>query len=546
MDAMSSTHVRAVRPATAEAPVPVVDPSIIAAYLDDASGFGPGRAAGVVRIHDEAEASAFLRQIAGSEVRVLPQAARSSVTGGAVPRGEVVLSVERLTEIGAVEARLGGGRVRAGAGVRLFDLQRAVAEQGCYYPPVPTYQEAMIGGTVATNAGGAATFKYGVTRQWVHAIRVLLFNGDLLAIERGEVLAAPGEDFVIALTDGRELRVPVPGYDLPRLKKMSAGYYASDPLDLVDLFIGSEGTLGLVTEVTADLVTLPPATVTGLVFQESLAGALDLGAALRTAASRARDRGDPRGPDVRAIELMDGRCLDLLREHGDTSRLRITVPGPASSALLFEMELPEPVTDDEAQAALARLFDGEAVADDPLSRMFSILRHHDALDDLELAFPGDRDRADALLEFREAVPKRVNEILAGIRRDHPEVEKVGGDLIVPPDRVPEMMRVYESGFSSRQLDFLVWGHLSDGNLHPNAIPRDRREVAAGFDALMEFADEAVRLGGCPLSEHGVGRNPVKQEMLRRFLGDDAIAAMRAVKTALDPEARFAPGVLFTP
>ncbi len=543
---MSSRHIRAVRPATVSPPPPVVDPSIVEAYLEDASGFGPGRAAGVVRAHNEAEAAAFLRQIAGSKVCVLPQAARSSVTGGAVPRGEVVLSVEALGEIGAVESRLGGGRVRVGAGVRLLDLQRAVEEQGCYYPPVPTYQEAMIGGTVATNAGGAATFKYGVTRQWVHAIRVLLFNGDLLAIERGQILAAPGEDFVIELSDGRKLHVPVPGYALPRLKKVSAGYYASDPLDLVDLFIGSEGTLGLVTEVTADLVTLPPATLTALVFQRSLENGLDLGAALRSAASRARDHGDPRGPDIRAIEFMDGRCLDLLREQGDTSRLRIAVPGEADAALLLEMELPVPLTDDEAQMALARLWDGEATDDGPLSRLVSILRDHDALEHLELAFPEDRARADALLEFREAVPKRVNEILAGLRRDHPGIEKVGGDLIVPPDRIPEMMRFYESGFSCRGLDFLVWGHLSDGNFHPNAIPRDREQVASGFDALLEFADEAVRLGGCPLSEHGVGRNPVKQEMLRRFLGDHAIAAMRAVKGALDPEGRFAPGVLFAP
>ena len=180
---MSSTRIRAIKPAATTPPPPVVDPSIVEAYLEDASGVGPGRAAGVVRVRDEAEAAAFLMDTVGSEVRVLPQAARSSVTGGAVPQGEVVLSVEALTEIGRVETRIGGGRVRAGAGVRLVDLQRAVAERGCYYPPVPTYQQAMIAGTVATNAGGAATFKYGVTRQWVHAIRVLLFNGDLLAID---------------------------------------------------------------------------------------------------------------------------------------------------------------------------------------------------------------------------------------------------------------------------------------------------------------------------------------------------------------------------
>ena len=92
----------------------------------------------------------------------------------------------------------------------------------------------MIGGTTSTNAGGAATFKYGVTRQWVHGLRVLLFNGDVLEIERGQAVARPGDAFRIRLSGGEELSAPVPDYPLPDLKKVSAGYHASDPLDLVD------------------------------------------------------------------------------------------------------------------------------------------------------------------------------------------------------------------------------------------------------------------------------------------------------------------------
>jgi D-lactate dehydrogenase (cytochrome) len=544
---MSSSRIRAHAPRQVTPPDPVVDESIVEAYLEDSSGVEPGRAAGVVRAHDEAEAAAFLRATVGSEIRVLPQAARSSVTGGAVPRGEVVVSVEAFNEIGPVERRIGGGRVRAGAGVRLIDLQRHVAGHDCYYPPVPTYQEAMIGGTASTNAGGPATFKYGVTREWVHGLRVLLFNGDVLEIERGQTVAEPGEDFVVVLSDGTELHVPVPGYRLPPLKKISAGYYASDPLDLIDLFVGSEGTLGLITEVTVDLVTLPSSVVTGLVFLKSTRAALELGDALRAAAASAWSTGDPLGPEIRAIEIMDGNSLDLLREHGDTSRLRVRVPEHGRAALLFETELPERLSNDDAQEILGRFLEEQTAGEDgPLLRLFSILGRHGALDDLDFAFPEDRARAAALHEFRESIPKRVNEILGGIRKDHPSIKKVGGDLIVPVDRLAEMMRFYEEGFARRGLDFVIWGHLSDGNLHPNAIPRDDNDVATGLEALLEFADEAVRLGGCPLSEHGVGRNPIKQEMLRRFLGDDAIAAMRAVKGALDPEARFAPGVLFTP
>jgi D-lactate dehydrogenase (cytochrome) len=211
------------------------------------------------------------------------------------------------------------------------------------------------------------------------------------------------------------------------------------------------------------------------------------------------------------------------------------------------MEIPESVTNDRAQELLAGLLEGRAEPPDgPLMRLFRILMEHDALEDLEFAFPEDRSRSDALKEFREAVPKRINELLAARRRSVEGVKKVGGDLIVPTEHLEEMLRLYEEGFRNRGLRFAIWGHVSDGNLHPNAIPEDARQVELGYDALLEFAAEAKRRGGCPLSEHGVGRNPVKQEMLRRFVGGAGIESMKAVKQALDPEWRFAPGVLFRP
>jgi D-lactate dehydrogenase (cytochrome) len=416
-----------------------------------------------------------------------------------------------------------------------------VGQAGCYYPPVPTYHEAMIGGTASTNAGGAATFKYGVTRHWIHGLRLLLFNGDLLEIERGEAVARPGESFCIRLTDGRELAVPVPDYRLPDLKKISAGYHASDPLDLVDLFVGSEGTLGLITAVTVDLAPKPPAVVMGLVFLRDEPGAFDLAVALRKAAQQARQRADGAGPDIRAIEWLDPGCLEILRRHGDARRLRIRLPDDARAGLLFEMELAEATNNEQARERLAAALNGGGTErDDGLSRLFRILRFNDAVDDLEFAFPEDGRRHKALPELREAVPQRVSEMLS----QRSGVYKSAGDLIVPFERLREMMRIYEEGYERRGLEYAVWGHLGDANLHPNALPRDEAEGRRGTEALLEFAEQATRRGGCPLSEHGVGRNPIKQRMLRDFLGEGAIKQMRRIKSALDPDGRFAPGVLF--
>jgi len=515
--------------------------------LQDASGSGPGHAAGLVTPESEAEAAAFLSDPAWGRVPVLPQAARSSVTGGAVPRGEIVLSVERLTAIGPVERRPGGGAsVTCGAGVRLADLQAELASRGWYYPPVPTYQQALLGGTVSTNAGGAATFKYGATRRWVRGLRVLLWNGDRLELERGRVLAPPGRTFGLQHSDGSRVDVPVPAHRLPDLPKISAGYFAADPLDLVDLFIGAEGTLGLITAVTLDLVALPAGVLVGLAFVPDAQAALRLGAALARAAAAGRAAGDPRGPDVRAVEWLDRASLDLLRAGGDARARRVELPPADASAVLFELELHEASwTDDaildELEATLQARAGRSASAP---ARLFALLAEHDAIEHLALALPGDAARRRALTELREAVPMRVGELLARRARDGADVRKVGGDLIVPPERLAEMVALYEEGFARRGLEHAIWGHLADGNLHPNALPRDAGETARGFAALLEFADAAIARGGCPLSEHGVGRNPLKQELLRRFVGSAAIARMREIKRVLDPHARFAPGVLF--
>jgi len=537
--------IRAHRPPTVPPPPLIDDPEILEGYLEDASGAGPGRASGLVRPESEAEAAAFLRLARERGSSVLPQAARSSLTGGAVPHGEVVVSTERLTDCDGLGRWSSGARWRAGPGVRLRELQADLAARGFYYPPVPTYDEAMLGGTISTNAGGAATFKYGATRRWIHGLRVLLFNGDLLLIERGESQARPGEVFRIGLSDGAELRVPAPRYRLPELKKLSAGYHAADPLDLVDLFVGAEGTLGLISGATIEVVPLPPAVLTGVVFLPSTPRALALAAALRDAALAARRGRDPLGPDVRAIEWLDGESLQILRRSGAARRLRVELPVEAGGALLFELELPRPLGAAAAQDLVAASFEQRpACADHPVLRLCAILGDHGALDALELAWPGDERRRGELTELREAVPRCVAEILTERRRTGGGVEKVGGDLIVPCERLPEMVEVYREGFRRRGLEFALWGHVADGNLHPNALPNDADEVRRGFDALLEFGAEAARRGGSPLSEHGVGRNAVKQELLRRFLGDGALAEMRRIKLALDPDRRFAPGVLF--
>jgi D-lactate dehydrogenase (cytochrome) len=214
-------------------------------------------------------------------------------------------------------------------------------------------------------------------------------------------------------------------------------------------------------------------------------------------------------------------------------------------ALLVSLELPAGTTSARAYEDIGTARDPDA-PDGPLRRFCRLLDAAGVLDDVEVAVPGDEMRANQLLAVREAVPAAVNQRVGRAKRSiDSRIEKTAADMVVPFDRLEELLTAYETGFGARGLDFAIWGHVSDGNLHPNVIPRSVADVESGKAAIIELGREAIRLGGAPLAEHGVGRNRVKQRLLEQLYGMDGIDAMRAVKLAIDPEWKLSPGVLFT-
>jgi D-lactate dehydrogenase (cytochrome) len=511
------------------------DADLLASHLEDAAHFPGGHADGLVAPATEADVA---NAIAAART-VLPIGAQSSLTGGATPMGELLLSTARMSQVELV----GPDRVRVQAGVPLAALDAALEQAGRWYPPAPTYTGAFVGGTIATNAAGAATFKYGATRDWVEALTVVLATGDVLDIERGAVRAHRDGYFDLQLHEGT-VRVPVPSYRMPGVRKLSAGYFAAPGMDLVDLFVGSEGTLGVVTTATLRVLPRRPAICLAFVPFTDRTAALELVARLRTASEATWQSSDARGIDVSAIEYMDARCLSLLREEGADRELGVAIPVTACLALLVTLELPPGLPAERAFDEIGSAADADA-PDTPLVRFSRLLAGAGVLDVAQLAVPGDRTRALQLLAVREAVPAAVNRRvgLAKLNID-PRIEKIAADVVVPFDRCAELMDVGDAEFGRRGLDGASWGHLSDGNLHPNVVPRSVADVEPGKAAVLEIGRAAVRLGGAPLAEHGVGRNLIKQQHLRELYGEQGIADMRAVKRALDPGWKLAPGVLF--
>jgi D-lactate dehydrogenase (cytochrome) len=491
------------------------DPGAIAPFLQDAARTPGGHAPAVFLPRTEGEVAWALRE----GPAVLPVGAQSSLTGGATPFGEWVLSLARMDSIGAV----GDDGVRAGAGVALSSLEEALRPRGLFYPPVPTFHGALVGGVCSTNAAGAATFKYGSTRDWVRALTVVLASGEVLDLARGGCRARDGR-FEILRADGSRLDVPAPSYAMTRVAKRSAGYHAEPEMDLVDLFVGSEGTLGVITEAVLALRRAPARLLVWAAFAGE-AQALDAVMRLRAAAIEARSGGT--GLDVASIVSVDARCLELLREDGLDREHGVPLPPEARAALLFAVESETGPLDDDAAGRIEDLC-GRGLAGPTL-----------------VAPSGDDRRAAALLAMREGVPLAVNRRIKAAQRDHPSVHKIAGDVIVPIGRLAEAMAIYRACFARRGLDHALWGHASDGNIHANAIPRSGADVGAGEEAVAEIGEAVLAMGGCPMSEHGVGRDPVKQALLRRLYGDEGIAQMRATRRAFDPAGKLSPGVLFS-
>ena len=454
--------------------------------------------------------------------------------------GETILSTSRLKGIEII----GHDRVRVHAGVSIAELDRELAGAGKYYPPAPTFDGAFAGGTIATNAAGAATFKYGSTRKWVEALTVVLASGDVLDIERGMTRAHDDGHFDLHLAAGA-IRVEIPRYRPPGVAKVSAGYWCEPALDFIDLFIGSEGTLGIVTAATVRVLPTRPAFCLAFVPFRDRSRCLQFVGRLRQAAQQTWCDRDPRGIDVSAIEHMDARSLAIVREDGIDRANGLTIPAGTSIALLVTLELPTGTSAERAYEEIgrARSFDAP---DTPLVRFTAMLDEAGVLNDVEIAVPGDQARAAQLLAVREGVPAAVNARVGRAKQTRDaRIEKTAADMIVPFPMLERLLSRYDDEFATRGLDVAVWGHISDGNVHPNVIPRSHEDVESGKAAILSLAREVMQMGGAPLAEHGVGRSRIKQELLRMMYGEEGIDAMRRVKRAIDPDWKLSPGVLFS-
>jgi glycolate oxidase len=413
-----------------------------------------------VLVESTEQAAAVLRICLEREVPVTPRGAGSGMCGGALPvRGGVVLSTERMRRIKEIDA--GDMIAIVEPGVVTGKLQEAVEAERLFYPPDPASLEmCSIGGNAATNAGGPRAFKYGVTREYVLGLEVALMGGEVLRC-------------------GRRTAKGVTGYDL------------------VAGFIGTEGTFGVITELTVKLLPLPMAAATVLGVFDGVASA---GAAI---SALLRD-----GLRPRVLELADRASIDVIR---DKSRYRF--PDHAGAIVLLEV-------------------DGEPDAMDLIMEKIGLRCDElGALDVLAATEPAERR---AVWEARRLISPALK---AGYRI------KLNEDICVPRGRIVEMLARVDRVAAETRTPIAVFGHAGDGNLHVNLLsnddPADPAVRAHLWGAAKQIFAHTIELGGTLSGEHGVGLT--KRDYMRMEQSEQLLEWQRRWKAMWDPSGLLNPG-----
>jgi glycolate oxidase len=438
----------------------VLDGERLAEYGKDESDLGVFPPRVVVKVESAEEVRAVFAIASRHRAPVVPIAARSGKSGGSLSiHGGIGVSMERMNRI--LEIRPADLTARVEPGVVTGVFQAEVERHGLFYPPDPNSLDlCTIGGNVAENAGGPRALRYGVTREYVLGLEVVIPTGEILRVGR-------------------------------RTIKGVAGY------DLTALFVGSEGTLGIVTEITLKLLPRPRHVATALVAFPSV-----------DAAARAVSRVLAQGVIPRCLELLDDVSLAAAAR---TSPLPL--PPGAGAALLVETD-----GNDEEQVfaeivRVAELVKGDAAG-------------------------------EVIVAQNEAQRREVWEtrkfLSANLKKLHPM--KLSEDVAVPRSRIPDMIaRAKEIG-RARGLAVATYGHAGDGNLHCNVLFDTAAERPKVDDAVAEILRAAVALGGTITGEHGVGL--AKRDFLPWEQSPELIALQRRLKAVFDPLGILNPGKIF--
>ena len=469
---------------------------------------------------NESELSSLLKDADSKGTPVTISGLRTGLCGGSVPFGGILVSMERFSSMIGLGKDSKGYFLRTEPCVTIDKIVRTtqlkridglvdITPNACsdflsdkrkyFYPVDPTEMNGSIGGNISANASGARTFRYGPTRNWVRSIRLMLANGTVIRITRGEHFAK-GRHFDITIDD-THLEFDIPDYEFNRSVKNAAGLYCHEDMDLIDLVIGSEGILGTIIEADLYLTEWHPL-ISNIIFMPDDASALSLIDSLR--------HDDIVEPEF--IEYFDTGSIDLIRRTCITDPTILRPPEKRCTAVFMDMSLDNDV-------------------DNRFQRLFELVRANggDPSDSWTGYDQNDRKR---MFAFRHCVPKSIFDYVASLKDGIPKINKMGTDMSVPEKHNREMMSYYDMVLKEAGLEYVIFGHM--GNCHPHVeiILKDMDDLDKARSAYAILAEHAFELGGSPSAEHGIGK--LKRDYIGMMYGTEGIEGIRGVKKAFDP------------
>ena len=492
---------------------------------------------------NEEELAEVVRWCAEKQVPLTAQGALTGLAGGASPERGLVLNLQRMNRIlGMRKDPDGTYYVRVQPGLRLAQLRRALAVKAfdvagwdeesigtlkeiapgqLFFPPDPTEPTASIGGMASCNACGARSVQYGCTRAHIHALRVVLADGQIADLER-EKQKADGRKIRMQTADGNLLETTLPSFETPEIK--DAGFFIRRNMDLLDLFIGSQGTMGIISELELKLMPAPKHLwgVTAFFPDDECALAY-----VRAVKGRP-DPGVPRFPRPAAsIEFFDKNALDMVQQQKAVTpafRQLQELPENYCSAVYVELNDDDPGDMAEVLTALAEVL--KATGGDPE-------RTWVARDALEL---------EQLLFFRHSVPETIDLIVEENRKKEPCITILSTDMAVDDDHFDELFHIYKKDLQASDLPWIIFGHIGENHVHPNILARDRREYEQGHQIFERWAREGHRMGWSMSAEHGAGK--IKRRLALIMYGEERMRELYALKRAFDPQGILGPVNIF--
>lgn len=476
-------------------------------YLTDASNY-KGSCEAVYIPQNKEELIEILKDVNQRKIKVTISGAGTGLTGARVPDGGIVISTEKLNKI--IEIDTSDNYVVVEPGVYLSHLLDELKMMNYFYPPDPTEKNCFIGGTVATNASGAKTFKYGATRNFVDELEIILADGDELYLQRGEVFA-DNDVLTVETKSGRRISIKLPQYNLP-LTKNASGYFIQPNMDAIDLFIGSEGTLGVFSKMKLKILPLPERIISMVCFFDDEKDALSFIDEARRVSFKTRQENLKDEPDALALEFFDRNSLKFLAKEFDALPNR-------NAAVWFEQE-----------ATLSN-------EDQLLEKWFSLIVKNKGTEE-DVWFAVTESERKALEEFRHAISWKVNEYIVNHK-----LKKLGTDVAVPDSEMFNFYKFLKNTMDECQLNYVLYGHLGNSHFHLNMLPQNEDEYLIGRKIYRDICKKAIEVKGTVSAEHGIGK--LKTQYLIDMFGPEIINQMKEIKKQFDPNFILGVGNIFS-